>query len=198
MDSIVGGEWPAFDWPTLPEWAWPDYLDWVWPEFIWDWPGLHTPEYGWRFRRPSWWGSSVGAMIVVVAAVVVAAAVDGDAPGKNAAGTLYWGGGLSWLGEWGEKAALPRGRGVEQHGERGDGAGRWRHDQFLWHNHPTIEMDLQTLEYRLESAEQEAEAVTAHPDAKAQRAQRTATATALTPTSPERRGERRRVYLGYR
>jgi TP901 family phage tail tape measure protein len=151
VDSIVGWEWPAFDWPTLPEWAWPDYLDWVWPEFIWDWPGL--PRWTWpEIPRPSWWGSSSSDDSGGGGGGGGSGGYGGDAPGKNAAGTSYWGGGLSWVGERGrELVALPRGARVWSNTESEEMALGGGGTINFYGTTINNEMDLQTLEYRMES-----------------------------------------------
>lgn len=86
-----------FKWPELPVFTWPDYLTFTWPSYLtFKWPSY--PTFSWP-STPGWVTSLIDALNNFSLF-----------PSTNAAGTSYFHGGLSWVGEQGpELMALPRG-----------------------------------------------------------------------------------------
>lgn len=121
-DALAG--WSFQD---LLNWKWPDFtaipevvgtlLGWKWPDFTaipdivgtllgWQWPGLTMPEwldglldFEWPgFPALPWWLGGDGGE------------GQNGGEGRNASGTNFWRGGLTWVGERGpELISLPRG-----------------------------------------------------------------------------------------
>lgn len=114
--EFAWNEWIVdFEWPTLPTFSWGSWISsFRWPTVTWPgwsswissftWPSL--PTFNWgdfisSFSWPSfpsipsdWWKFGLG----------------GGGAGKNAMGTHFWEGGLTWVGERGpELIDLPRG-----------------------------------------------------------------------------------------
>jgi TP901 family phage tail tape measure protein len=119
FEALTGWEWPEFKPPPLLA----SLLAWKWPGFPalpsildtlvnWKWPSLEMPGWlddllNWKWPSfpalPSWLGGS---------------SEPETPPGKNARGTNYWRGGLTWVGERGpELVDLPRGARVYDAGE---------------------------------------------------------------------------------
>lgn len=113
-----------FTWPALPDWTWPAYTDWAWPDlpgFTWPdynifaWPGF--PTFDWPEIPMPGWVNQLVALLGGGASASRQSAVPAQSSGGwwdwlpgNAAGTDFWGGGWTWVGEQGpELLNLPRG-----------------------------------------------------------------------------------------
>jgi len=106
----------SFSWPSLPEWVWPAYPAWRWPSLPrWVWPSIPRPSWigDLQLPRPGWLGELLAWSPVVTVRGGMGATGPAVPVGANAAGTPYWRGGLSLVGEEGpELVNLPRGAAV--------------------------------------------------------------------------------------
>lgn len=106
----------SFTWPSLPEWVWPAYPAWRWPSLPrWVWPSIPRPSWigDLQLPRPGWLGELLAWSPVVTVRGGMGATGTAVPVGANAAGTPYWRGGLSLVGEEGpELVNLPRGAAV--------------------------------------------------------------------------------------
>jgi len=111
----------SFSWPSLPEWVWPAYPAWRWPSLPrWVWPSIPRPSWigDLQLPRPGWLGELLAWSPVVTVRGGMGATGTAVPVGANAAGTPYWRGGLSLVGEEGpELVNLPRGAAVFSAGE---------------------------------------------------------------------------------
>lgn len=106
-------------WPELPEFKWPVLPTWTWPEIAmpsWLWPDIPRPNWigDMSVPRPGWLGELLAwSPIVTVRSGGSPSAPAFNNVGLNAAGTSYWRGGLTWVGERGaELVNLPRGTAI--------------------------------------------------------------------------------------
>lgn len=129
--GLMRWSWPQLgeseDWvTTLMEWGWPDLPTaeaWLTTLIAWNWPAF-TPRPGWLTGLTSWkWPSFPSApqwltdllnwkwpSLPTQITNLFGGGDSAPAPGQNAAGTRFWRGGLSWVGEEGpELVNLPRG-----------------------------------------------------------------------------------------
>ena len=106
----------SFSWPSLPEWMWPAYPAWRWPSLPrWVWPSIPRPSWigDLQLPRPGWLGELLAWSPVVTVRGGMGATGTAVPVGANAAGTPYWRGGLSLVGEEGpELVNLPRGAAI--------------------------------------------------------------------------------------
>jgi len=115
-NPLAGFTW---HWPPLPEFTWPSLPTWTWPEIAmpsWLWPDIPRPNWigDMSVPRPGWLGELLAwSPIVTVRSGGSPSAPAFNNVGLNAAGTSYWRGGLTWVGERGaELVNLPRGTAI--------------------------------------------------------------------------------------
>lgn len=102
--SLSGFKWPAmppFEWPKLPPFSWPPYDPFKWP-------AIPRPDWidSMRVPRPSWLGEMLSWSPQVRVVSGGAPTVPGQIAG-SAAGTNYWRGGATWVGEEGPEIVIP-------------------------------------------------------------------------------------------